>query len=101
MKIQKYTALVTGASSGIGEEIAKKLSNQGIKVIGTSTNINGVKKINNYLKNKGFGFILDLKDSNSITKKIKNLYNNNYSIDILINNAAIKIDKLFIKMNNQ
>ena len=38
----KKRALVTGASRGIGYEIAKVFSNSGIEVYGTRTKINGV-----------------------------------------------------------
>ncbi|QCI18888.1 beta-ketoacyl-ACP reductase [Buchnera aphidicola] len=101
MKIKQRTALVTGANKGIGKAIAIKLLKKGIKVIGTSTSKNGVKTINEYLKNNGFGFILDLKDTESITEKIKEIYKNKCSIDILINNAAVKADKLLVQMNNK
>ncbi|QFQ32522.1 beta-ketoacyl-ACP reductase [Buchnera aphidicola (Aphis fabae)] len=100
MKITTKTALVTGANKGIGKAIAIKLLEQGIRVIGTSTNKYGVQTINKYLKKNGFGFILDLKDTNSITEKIKEIYKHKYSIDILVNNAGVKLDKLLVHMNN-
>ncbi|QIQ41373.1 MAG: beta-ketoacyl-ACP reductase [Buchnera aphidicola (Aphis urticata)] len=100
MKTIKKTALVTGANTGIGKAIAIKLSEKRIRVIGTSTTKYGVEKINKYLKKNGFGLILDLKDTNSITETIKKIYQKKYSIDILVNNAGAKSDKLFIKMND-
>ncbi|QCI17169.1 beta-ketoacyl-ACP reductase [Buchnera aphidicola (Aphis helianthi)] len=101
MKNIKKTALVTGANKGIGKAIAIKLIKNGIKVIGTSTTQYGVQIINKYAKKNGFGLILDLKDTNSITEKIKEIYKNKYAIDILINNAGIKLDKLLVYMNDQ
>lgn len=101
MKIKRKTALVTGANQGIGKEIAIKLAKKGIKVIGTSTSINGVKTINKYLKKNGFGFILDFKETSSIVEKMKEIYEKKYSIDILINNAGIKSDNLLIHMNDK
>ncbi|XBC38448.1 MAG: 3-oxoacyl-ACP reductase FabG [Buchnera aphidicola (Floraphis choui)] len=94
-------ALVTGASSGIGKGIAKKLVSQGIMVIGTSTSAIGQKKINNYLKKNGSSFILNAENPNSITKTIQNIYNNFESIDILINNIGIINDKLLINMTHK
>ncbi|WP_343154042.1 3-oxoacyl-ACP reductase FabG [Buchnera aphidicola] len=101
MKNIQKTALVTGANKGIGKAISIKLIEKGIRVIGTSTTKNGVKIINEYTKKNGFGLILDLRDTSSIQEKIKEIYTKKYSIDILINNAGVKSDKLLVHMNKQ
>ncbi|CAL4326410.1 3-oxoacyl-[acyl-carrier-protein] reductase [Buchnera aphidicola] len=100
MNKNKKTALITGANRGIGKAIAKKLITKGIQIIGTSTTQNGVDIINNYAKENGFGFILNLKNSNTIIKIIQNICEEKYPIDILINNAGIKEDKLLVSMNS-
>ncbi|QCI27395.1 3-oxoacyl-ACP reductase FabG [Buchnera aphidicola] len=99
MKKNKKIALITGASRGIGKKIAQELSNNNIIVIGTSTNREGVKKINNMLNKKGYGIILNLNNFCEISQCIKIIYATFKKIDILINSAAIKIDKLFINMS--
>ncbi|WP_158341214.1 beta-ketoacyl-ACP reductase [Buchnera aphidicola] len=96
---KRKTALVTGANKGIGREISKKLIKKGIQVIGTSRTKNGVNVINSYLKKNGFGFILDLKNTNSIPEKIKEIFKKINFIDILINNAGINEDNLLIYMS--
>lgn len=101
MNKNKKTALITGANRGIGQAIAKKLIKTGIKVIGTATSQDGVNLINNYLKEDGFGFVLNLEDTSSIREKIKEICNKKCSIDILVNNAGIKEDKLLVNMNDQ
>ncbi|WAI18494.1 MAG: 3-oxoacyl-[acyl-carrier-protein] reductase [Buchnera aphidicola (Acyrthosiphon caraganae)] len=101
MNKNRKTVLITGANRGIGKAIAKKFINKGIQVIGTSTTQNGVKNIEDYLKGNGFGFILNLKNTDSITETIKEIYKKKYSIDILINNAGIKEDNLLVKMKNK
>ncbi|QCI24417.1 3-oxoacyl-[acyl-carrier-protein] reductase [Buchnera aphidicola (Muscaphis stroyani)] len=101
MNIIKKTALITGANQGIGKAISKQLVKKGIKVIGTSTTLSGVHKINNYLKKNGFGLLLDLRDIDSIIPTIQQIYKKRNYIDILINNAGITSDNLLIKMNEK
>ncbi|QCI16021.1 3-oxoacyl-[acyl-carrier-protein] reductase [Buchnera aphidicola] len=101
MNSNKKTALITGANRGIGKAIAKKLIRKGIRVIGTSTTQEGVNVINNYLKENGFGIVLNLSNIDSIAEKIHEIYKKKYSIDILINNAGIKEDNLLINMKDK
>lgn len=100
MNINRQTAFITGANQGIGKAIAKKLIKKGIQVIGTSTTEDGVKRINDYLEGNGFGFFLNLKNIDSITEKIQEIYKKKHSIDILINNAGIKEDNLLVNMKS-
>ncbi|WP_343128036.1 3-oxoacyl-ACP reductase FabG [Buchnera aphidicola (Takecallis taiwana)] len=94
----KKIALITGANKGIGQEIAKTLSQNNIFVIGTAKNIDGKNIIDNTLKNHGFGTMLDLNDLKQVESCIQAIYKKFKKIDILIHNAAYKNDKLFINM---
>ena len=92
-------AIVTGASRGIGREIAKSLAKQNIKVI---ANYNNSEEKANELKKEleAEGIIIDIvKADVSKREEIKNLVQyalENYGkIDILINNAGISEYKLF------
>lgn len=100
MKNNKKTALITGANRGIGKAIAKEFIKNGIQIIGTSRSQNGVNLINEYLKENGFGVVLNLKNTNSIIQNIEKI-SKKHPIDILINNAAIKQDNLLIKMTDK
>ncbi|CAL4042943.1 3-oxoacyl-[acyl-carrier-protein] reductase FabG [Buchnera aphidicola (Takecallis arundicolens)] len=99
MQKNKKIALITGASRGIGKEIAKTLSKNKIFVIGSSKNINGKNIIDKQLKHNGFGIILDLNNLEQVSHCIQNIYNQFKKIDILIHNAAAKNDKLLINMH--
>ncbi|WP_261978554.1 3-oxoacyl-ACP reductase FabG [Buchnera aphidicola] len=90
--------MITGANKGIGYNIAKYFSRNGITVIGTSTSLQGVKKINKTLKNVGHGVILNINQTKKIKKTINYIYKKYGIIDILINNASIHSDNLLLKM---
>ena len=52
INLSKQIALVTGASRGIGKEIASSLADSGATIIGTATTEAGAEKISNDFKNK-------------------------------------------------
>lgn len=93
-------ALVTGASRGIGRAIAELLAERGATVIGTATSEEGVKKINDYLIDKGKGFVLNVSDCASINKFVEEVIAEYKSIDILVNNAGITCDSLLLRMKD-
>ena len=95
----EQVALVTGASRGIGREIAKSLAKQNIKVIANYNN-SEEKAIELKKELEAEGIEIDIvKADVSKREEIKNLVNyaiENYGkIDILINNAGISEYKLF------
>lgn len=98
MKKKNKIALVTGASRGIGKDIALKLINLGIYVIGTAKTRAGTKKIKKMLNKKGVGIQADFLDIKNIKKNIKESIKKIGKVDILIHNAGIVHDNLFIKM---
>lgn len=94
-------ALVTGASRGIGQAIAKGLGEAGATVIGTATSQGGADNISAYLAEAGFtgkGLMLDVADSDSISNCLKLVTDEFGTIDILINNAGITKDSLLMAM---
>lgn len=85
MKIQGSIALVTGASSGIGEATAKKLATAGYKVYGTSRR--GAQS-----GQQPFAMLpLDVTSDDSVETVAKELIQREGRIDLLVNNAGFGV----------
>lgn len=94
-------AIVTGASRGIGRAIAMQLANNNIFVIGTATTIENAEQITKYLKESnlaGIGMALDLNDISAIDNFVTRVLAEYGTINILVNNAGITKDNLFMRM---
>lgn len=101
MQLDGKTILVTGATRGIGNAIATKLGVEGATVIGTATTEEGADKIRSWFGKigiKGTGLMLDVTNSSSIDEVLKSISSTYGEPSVLINNAAITRDNLFLRM---
>ncbi|TNF66362.1 MAG: 3-oxoacyl-ACP reductase FabG [Gammaproteobacteria bacterium] len=101
--LSNKTALVTGASRGIGQGISDQLAQHGAYVIGTATTDDGAHKITqrfDQLGVKGRGVKLNIADENSINELLKAFKAEKISIDILVNNAGITRDNLAMRLKD-
>lgn len=95
--------LVTGASRGIGAAISDELGRQGYRVAGTATSEAGAEKITARFKDAGIdgkGYCLDVTDSDSIKALMSTLKEEMGDVEILVNNAGITKDNLFLRMKD-
>lgn len=98
--LKDKTALVTGASGGIGASIALALHKQGAKVCITGTNL---KKLNQINQDSSMAFsqvVCDLSNREDLKKIIPSVEEKLGRIDILINNAGITRDQLMMRMQD-
>ena len=95
---EKKTALVTGATRGIGNAIAVELKNNGFDVIGTATSESGSESLDRL----GIeGYVLDLNSSESLESFWSLIEQNEKSISVLINNAGITRDNIILRMTDE
>ena len=98
--MESKSALVTGASRGIGSAIAKKLADQGFFVIGTATTAAGAEQISKDLGDRGRGLKLLVQDQHSVEAMVEELATLEVGSPlILVNNAAITRDNLMLRMS--
>ena len=99
--LNNKNVIITGASQGIGEKIAKSFSYYKSNIFLISRNIKALEKIKLEL-NKDSRIIncyaVDITDTENIKNTIKNIYTKYKKIDILINNAGITDDSLLATM---
>ncbi len=99
------TALITGASKGIGKAIALKFAEQGANVAFTYlSSVEQGKALEAELAGKGIkarGYQSDASDFLQADKLINNVISDFGSIDILVNNAGITMDNLLLRMSEE
>ncbi len=99
--MRKRTALVTGASRGIGKACAKGLAAAGYKVILAARSLDKLQEAAEELKSGGaetFTVEVDLASSESIAAGIGNAVREFGPVDILVNNAGMTKDGLAMRM---
>lgn len=94
------TALVTGASGGIGGAIATALHNAGATVGLSGTRVEPLEALAAQLGDRVHVLPCNLSDAEALTALPKQAIEAMGSLDILVNNAGITRDNLFMRMSD-
>lgn len=96
----KRMAFITGAGSGIGREISKKLASRNINVIVADINLKNAEETVSLIEKSGFearAVHCDVTKLESVKKAVEESVNYYHRIDILVNNAGWDKVEPFLK----
>jgi 3-oxoacyl-[acyl-carrier protein] reductase len=104
-RLQDKVAIVTGASRGIGKEIAVLFAKEGAKLAITARTLEALAETKAQIEQAGaqepFLFALDVKDSQKVDEFTDKTLDKYGRIDILVNNAGVTKDGLFVRMSDE
>ncbi|NLO23938.1 MAG: 3-oxoacyl-[acyl-carrier-protein] reductase [Fibrobacter sp.] len=97
------TAVVTGASRGIGLEVARVLASRGaaVAIIATKENTDLAKSLADEQGVKVLAYACDVSCADSVKKTFDQIIEDFGAIDILVNNAGITRDGLLMRMKDE
>ena len=100
MNLEGQTALITGSGRGIGKTIALKLAESGADIVlaDMTPEVTKVRTEVETLGRKCLNFKADVTDIGTIEPMVKTIIEELGSIHILVNNAGITQDNLFMRM---
>ena len=101
MNLSGKVAIVTGASRGIGKEIARQLALAGAKVACIATTESGAQSAATEIGLGSIGLACDVGNMAQVATTFDQVVAQLGSLDILVNNAGITRDNLLIRMSEE
>jgi 3-oxoacyl-[acyl-carrier protein] reductase len=100
-KLQGKKAIVTGATGGLGAEIARALHAQGASLVISGTKVDKLEALAKELGDRVHVIPCDLSSADSTLKLIPEAEAKLGGLDILINNAGVTQDGLMLRMSDE
>ena len=102
-KLDGKIAIITGASRGIGKEIALLFAGEGAQLVLTARTQGLLEAVSAEIEEAGgsepFLFTLDVKDAAKVDELADKTLDKYKRVDILVNNAGVTRDGLFVRMS--
>ena len=98
------TVLITGAASGIGRLMARRISAEGARVISWDLDEQGVDALTEELRARGgtaHGYVCDLSDRDAVRAVAEQTQHECGSVDVLINNAGVVSGKRLLDVSEE
>ena len=104
LKLKDKIAIVTGATRGIGKEIALLFAKEGAKLVITGRNVDLLAQVANEIKQisneEPLVLQVDVQNSSKVNELVDKTLDKYKRVDILVNNAGVTKDGLFIRMSD-
>ncbi len=104
LPLENKTAIVTGASRGIGRAIALRLAGEGATLVVTATSVEGARNTASAIVEAGGkarAAAVNVAEFSQVDSLLKETKDTEGSIDILVNNAGITRDNLLLRMSQE
>jgi len=100
VQTEQAVAIVTGASRGIGQAIARQLARRGMLVVATARNQNAQATVDQIVAAGGVAEVAtaDMTDAASLQALVTGCVARHGRIDVLVSNAGITRDQLLLRM---
>src|SRR5687767_10321130 len=101
---EKRVAIVTGGSRGIGAGIVRRLAKDGLHVVAVARNMDKLQDVARGINAEGGSseaVACDIADAKAFAATIEQLGEKHGRLDVLVNNAGITRDGLFLRMSDE
>jgi 3-oxoacyl-[acyl-carrier protein] reductase len=101
---EKRVAIVTGGSRGIGAAIVRRLARDGLHVVAVARNMDKLQDVTGGINAEGGSaeaVTCDIADTRALATAIEQVGERQGRLDVLVNNAGITRDGLFLRMSDE
>ena len=99
--LEGMTALVTGASGGLGSAIARALAGQGARLAVSGSNVDKLERFRGELGGDHVALPCNLSDGAAVDALVPQALEALGKLDILVNNAGVTRDNLLMRMKDE
>ena len=101
---EKRVAIVTGGSRGIGAAIVRRLAKDGLHVVAVARSMDKLQDVTRGINAEGGSseaLTCDIADTRALAAAIEQVGDKHGRLDVLVNNAGITRDGLFLRMSDE